>query len=189
MSSDTYEQLQEKHRELENNLRAARQISRNTIYRIVLLSAGIVGFSVSLFSIPALQQSLDLNIIKYSWYAFLVVIIFGILTLLAEGRIRFATAWKSNQISLWVDKLSDYSARHQVYATLIVAWSLFYPANLTFNKIKAEQERAKFEQTVNGLVVHRLARLGLALAVVENFIFAAFVIGLVLLVLSFVFPA
>lgn len=189
MASEAYEQIQRDQMEFDRAMKAARQISRNTIYRVVLLSSGIVGFSVSLFSISALQQSLDLKTIQYSWYLFLTVIILGVFILLAEGRIRFALTWKSHQVSQWTDSLKDYSAKEQILAWAVVVWSLVYPSNLTFNKIKTDQERQKFEQRVNGLVVHRLARLGLSLAILENLFFVVFVMALIILVGAFVIPS
>jgi len=184
--NEVFERLQKKHKEFDKSIKAARQISRNTIYRIVLLSAGIVGFSVSLFSIPLLQQSLNLSTIRYSWYFFITVIILGTFLLLAEGRIRLALTWKSEQVSQWVDSLKDYSTKEQRSAWLIMFWTLIHPSNLTFNKVIENNVEKDFQQRVNGLVVHRLARVGLGLPVIENVLFIVFVLALIFLVKSFV---
>lgn len=169
----------------DKNIKAARQISRNAIYRIVLLASGIVGFSVTLFSIPAFQQNLTLSSIQYSWYFFLATIITGSLLLLGEGRIRYAKTWKVRQTSSWTQSMNEYTASEHVLAALIVLYSILYPANLTFNKMKAAEHRLRLQSKVNGLVVHRLARLEHALVVLENISFICFVIGLILLVHSF----
>lgn len=187
MATDFFKEHMKEIERFDKNIKASRQISRNAIYRIVLLSSAIVGFSVSLFSIPSLQQNLDLNSVKLSWYSFLVVIVLGSLILLFEGRIRYAITWKGNQISSWVDSLKEYSFKEQALAYLIVLLTIFYPANLVFNRVYQDGKEVLFKQRVNGLVVHRLARLGHGLVILENIVFIFFVVGLVLLVGSFGF--
>jgi len=157
--------------QFEKNIKAARQISRNAVYRIVLLSSAIVGFSVSIFSIPSLQENINLFLVRWSWYAFLVVIIFGAFSLLFEGRIRYAATWKGRQTSIWADSLKDYTGYENFLAYLIVLVTLLYPANLIFNKVQADKEKAAFQQKVNGLVVHRLARLVHSIVVLETLVF------------------
>lgn len=172
-------------KDFDRNIRAARQISRNTIYRLIILSAGIVGFSVSLFSIPFLQSNLNLLFLKYSWYFFLGVIITGSFILFLEGRIRYAKTWKNLQISQWVDKLKDYSLKEKRYANLIVILTLLHPSNLIFNRIYVNTNEKNFKQRVNGLVVHKLARIECNLGILENFFFCFFIAALILLVMSF----
>ena len=171
----------------DKNIKASKQISRNAIYRIVLLSSAIVGFSVSLFSIPTLQQSINLHSVRFSWYSFIAVIIIGSLSLLAEGRISYAVTWKGRQTSDYNYSLSDYSIKEKLFAIFIVIWTLLYPANLVFNRIYKNENEKKFKPKVNGLVVHWLARLGHRITFLENLVFIFFVIGLFLLVRSFVF--
>lgn len=187
MAPNAFKNHQEKMRIFDKEVKASRQISRNAIYRIVLLSSAIVGFSVSLFSIPSLQEGLNLCAVKYSWYSFIVVIILGSLIMLAEGRIRHGKTWKGIQSSQWVNALSDYSFKEKFLAFLIVGLTIFHPANLVFNKVYQEETEKLFKQRVNGLVIHRLARLSQSLALLENVIFIFFILGLVLMVKSFVF--
>jgi len=170
----------------DQNIKAARQISRNTVYRLILLSASIIGFSVSFFSIPFLQSSLEIERLKLSWYAFLVVIVIGVLILFLSGRIRYGKTWKSYNVSQQTEKYKDYTLKEKYHAWLIVLWTLIHPANLVFNKPTSIEERKNFQEKVNGLVVHYLARLehGL-LSFLENVFLVLFVISLIILVTSF----
>lgn len=187
MTSDFFKEHMKEMEKFDKDIKASRQISRNAIYRVVLLASAIVGFSVSLFSIPSLQQNLNLVFVQLSWYSFLIVIIFGSLAMLFEGRVRYGIAWKVSQTSQWVDSLEEYTRTEQISAFLITCWTFIYPANLTFNKVCQDEKKASFQQRVNGLVVHRLARLGHSIVLLENVTFIFFVIGLVLLIKSFVF--
>lgn len=168
------------------DIKASKQISRNAVHRIVLLSSGIVGFSVSLFSIPTLQQSLNLSLVRFSWYSFLVVIVFGSLALLMEGRIRYAITWKGHQKSIYLDSVNDYSRKEKWLAFVIIIWTLIYPANLVFNRTSRNPKDKETHFEVNGLVVHWLARLGHRIVFIENLVFIFFIIGLFLLIRSFV---
>lgn len=173
----------EQFEEFDNSINTSRKISRDAIYRIIILSASIVGFSVSLFSIPALQSNLDFNKLRYSWYFFLGVIISGFFILMFEGRIKYGTTWKGFQTSKYPDEY-DYTLKEKIYASLIIMASLFYPANLLFNKIYKNEVEKLFKARVNGLVVHKLATIEHHLIFLENIVFALFVVGLVLLIIS-----
>ncbi|MEW6771916.1 MAG: hypothetical protein AB1330_11110 [Bacillota bacterium] len=85
--------------EFDRDSTASREISRTAIYRIIILSASIVGFSVSLFSISSLQSSLEVGTIRYSWYCFLGAIMIGFFILMLEGRVKYAKTWKGFQAS------------------------------------------------------------------------------------------
>lgn len=174
----------EKFDEFNKNIESSRQISRFALFRLIFLSASIIGFSVSLFSIPALQSSLDINILRYSWYLFVGVIILGFFILMWEGRIKYGKTWKGFQVSQIPDTY-DYSFKEKLYAFLVVVISLFYPANLLFNKICKEESEKKFKERVNGLVVHKLAEIEHLLIFFENIVFILFICGIILLVLSF----
>src|SRR3989344_1184332 len=99
---------------------SARGISRGAIYKIVILSASIVGFSASLFSIPLLRSTLNLTVLRYSWYSFLGVIILGMFILLFEGRISYGVTWKSWRINRLLSNPKDYSLKEKLLAILIV---------------------------------------------------------------------
>jgi uncharacterized membrane protein len=180
------EKIIEKTTEFGKNLDASRSVSRTAIYQIVLLSAGIVGFSVSLFSIPTLQSGLDLYNLKLSWYFFTATIILGFFVLLFEGRIEFAIVWKNFQPSQLPNPGEySYSLREKLVALFIVLTSVFNPSNLVFNRVYETEDEKKYKERINGLVVHRLAIMKNELVYIENIVFVTFVCGITLLVLSF----
>ncbi|MCL5985706.1 MAG: hypothetical protein M1371_03975 [Actinobacteria bacterium] len=162
----------------------ARKISRNTLFRIIIFSASIIGFSATIFSIPIIQPSLKLNILQYSWYIFLAEIVLGFLILMLEGRIKFAITWKNFQLSKYGYPYK-YSNKDNLIAFFIALLSLLHPANLIFNKAYENAKEKEFKQRVNGLVVIKLADWLHRLIIFENLFFILFVCGLVLLVLSF----
>lgn len=178
--------MSEEFREFNNKLQFSRNLSTKAIYQIVFLSSTIVGFSVSLFSIPVLQSRLNINSIKYSWWFFIGVIITGFFILIFEGRINYAKTWKNFQTSKFPDAGHyNYSIKEKVAASLITICTIFYPANLIFNRIRKNEEEKNFKDRVNGLVVHKLASIENSLIFLENVLFILFICGLVLLVLSF----
>ena len=162
----------------------SREISRSAIFRIVILSASIIGFSVSLFSVPILQSNLDINNLQYSWYFFLGVIILGFFILMFEGRIKYAKTWKGFQVSEYPDKY-DYILKEKICAFLIIIISLLCPANLYFNRIYENENEKLFKERVNGLVVQKLVDIEHHLIFLENIMFIFFVCGLILLISSF----
>jgi hypothetical protein len=177
--------MNEDFNEFNKTLNYAREISRSAIYKIIILSASIVGFSVSLFSIPVMQSNLDLNILRYSWYFFLATIIIGFFILIFEGRIKYAIAWKGFQPSNCPQTYKEYFFKEKLYASLIVILSLFYPANLISNKVYEKDEDRIFNERVNGLVVNKLAWTAHILIFIENILFIIFIWGLIFLISSF----
>lgn len=175
--------IKEEFEEFNKKLDASRKMGRNTMYRLIILSASIVGFSVSLFSIPTLQSNIDFSTLRYSWYFFLGVIILGFFILMFEGRLQYGTTWKGFQSGEYPNKY-DYSLKEKLLALLIVVISIFYPANLFFNKIYQNKAEKLFKERVNGLVVHELATIGHYLLFLENIIFIMFICGLILLIIS-----
>lgn len=172
--------------EFDERLSDSRKLSITAISRLVFLSSGIVGFSVSLFSIQALQSRLDLDTLRYSWYFFVASIIGGFFILIFEGRFRFAKTWKSFQVSNYPEAGNyDYSLREKIFAMFILIISVFYPANLLFNRVYKDENERKFKTRVNGLVVHKLASIENALMFLENIIFVSFICGILMLVWSF----
>jgi len=172
--------------EFDGRLDNSRKLSISAISRLVFLSSGIVGFSVSLFSVQTIQSRLDLEALRFSWYFFVFVIIGGFFILIFEGRFRFAKAWKNFQVSSYPNAGNyDYSFREKFFATLILIISVFYPANLLFNRVYNSEEERVFKTRVNGLVVHKLASIENSLIFFENIIFISFICGILTLIGSF----
>ncbi len=183
---DYSDKFHKEFQEFDKRLSDSRSLSVSAITRLVFLSSGIVGFSVSLFSISILQSRLDLDSLRFSWYFFIFVIILGFFILIFEGRLKFAKTWKNFQVSSYPDAGKyDYSFKEKITATLITIATIFYPANLLFNRVyKTDKERA-FKTRINGLVVHKLASIENSLVFLENIIFVLFICGIFMLVMSF----
>jgi hypothetical protein len=174
----------EKFDKFDSDISYARKISRNALFRIIIFSASIIGFSATIFSIPAIQPSLKLYILQYSWYILLAEIVLGFLILMLEGRIKFAITWKNFQKSKY-NHPPKYSINDKSIAFFIALFTLLHPANLIFNKTYKNKKEKEFKHRVNGLVVIKLAAWLNRLIILENLFFILFVCGLVLLVLSF----
>lgn len=69
--------IKEEFKEFDDRLNHSRKLSISAISKLILLSSSIVGFSVSLFSIPAFQSRLDLGNLRFAWYFFIAVIVLG----------------------------------------------------------------------------------------------------------------
>jgi hypothetical protein len=176
----------EKIADFNQNIRASRQISRNTINRLIVLSSAIVAFSVSFFSIPEFQSSLNLIRLSRSWYLFLATIIVGSLILFLSARLRYAKTWKGIQTTDFLRSINDYSVKESMYAWLIVLWTLCHPANLIFNKPTTDEKTRRMHECVNMLVVHRIARMEhWLISLLENMLLVLFVLALICLVASF----
>ncbi|MDO8565665.1 MAG: hypothetical protein Q7S04_00575 [Candidatus Moranbacteria bacterium] len=175
-----------KFREFDTKLESSRKLSISAIYQIVILSSSIVGFSVSLFSIPVLQSRLNLDNLRFSWYFFMSVIMLGFFILIFEGRAKYAKTWKNFQVSRFPDAGDyNYTIKEKIIATSIVILTIFYPANLIFNRVYKEESEKAFKQRINGFVVHKLASIENALIFLENILFILFICGLIILVSSF----
>lgn len=180
------ERRNQRFKDFDSKLHFARYISRDAITKIVLLSAGIVGFSVSLFSIPVIGTNLKLQYVRLSWYALVGVIVLGFLLLLLEGRIEHAVTWKNFQLSQYPEN-HKYSFKQKFFANLLFIITIAYPKNLLFNRPYSHEGEKKFKETTNSLLVHYLARSRGFLDVLENIIILLFIAALILLIISFPF--
>lgn len=172
--------------EFDKKLNDSRKLSISAISKLVFLSSSIVGFSVSLFSIPILQSRLDLDSLRFSWYFFVAVILLGFFIMIFEGRTGFAKTWKNFQVSSYPEKgRYNYSVKEKTIATLIAIATIFYPANLLFNRIYETEDERLFKTKINGLVIHKLASIENSLIFLENIVFILFICGIITLVLSF----
>lgn len=176
---------QERHMRFDLHMNSARDLSRNALKSLIAFSASVIGFSVSLFSISSIRPTLNLTLVRLSWWLFLIVIMLSFFVLIAEGRVKLGKAWKGFQISNYRTRMNDYSRKEKLFAWIITLVTLFDPVNLLFNKNYLREEETKRKSFINGLVVHRLARVERLLFFFENAIFFIFVVALLLLVASF----
>ncbi|MFH1189054.1 MAG: hypothetical protein V1652_04405 [bacterium] len=180
------ERRSQRFKDFDSKLHFARQISRDAITKIVLLAAGIVGFSVSLFSIPVIGTNLNLQYVRLSWYALVGVIALGYIILLLEGRIEHAVTWKNFQLSQYPED-HKYTFKQKFYASMLFLVTIVYPKNLFFNRPYSREPEKTFKETTNSLLVHYLARSRGFLDIIENLTIILFIAALILLILSFPF--
>lgn len=177
---------EKKFQEFDKKLDNSRNLSISAITKLVFLSASIVGFSVSLFSISIFQSRLNLDNLRFSWYFFVAVIVLGFFILIFEGRAKFAKTWKNFQVSSFPNAGKyDYSVKEKIVATFIAVVTIFYPANLFFNRVYKDEKERIYKTRINGFVVHKLASIENGMIFLENIIFILFICGIITLVMSF----
>ncbi|MEK7518625.1 MAG: hypothetical protein AAB549_01760, partial [Patescibacteria group bacterium] len=144
-------------------------LSRGALYKIVFLSASIVGFSVSLFSIDVIAKHINIAVVQQAWKVFITTIILGFIILFSEGRIIYAKAWKGLQPQQHPRK-NESTFKEYSMAVMVVLLTLIYPTNLLFNRPYNEEPEKTYKERVNGLVVRNLARINNFLPFLENFV-------------------
>jgi hypothetical protein len=175
--------MNESHNRYTQNIDAARSLSRDAINKIVLLSAGTLSFSVTLFS--AFTDKIDLDRVRWSWHALLATVIIGYFSLLLHGRLAYAKEWKITN-TVWMEGSPKiYPFSYKFIAIPFALFSVLFPANMIFNKIEEKSWfSAIFRERVNHYVVHELAWLEHRIPILENVCMLTFIAGLILLVTS-----
>lgn len=165
------------------NIDAARKLSRDAINKIVLLSAGTLSFSVTLFT--AFSEKIDVTRVRWSWYALLATVIVGYSSLLLQGRLAYAKEWKMSNI-VWTEGTpKKYPFYYWPVTVPFALFSVIVPANMIFNKVEEKSWfSSAFREKVNHYVVHELAWFEHRVPLLENICILTFIAGLVLLVTS-----
>lgn len=178
-------ELREKLREFDADLNSARVISRDVIYKIIFLCSTIIGFSVTLITIktPLFEIGVDTKKLQFSWYLFLLTIIVGFASLLFEGRLHYALAWRALQVQIHEDH--KYSLIENIKIYFIVLYSIIFPRNLFFCRIYKTEEEKNWNALANGKTVRILAELEKFPFLLENLFIAFFVIALFVFVTSY----
>ena len=91
-------EFKEKLTEFDKDLSDSRLLSRDVIYKIIILCSTIIAFSVTLISLSQLDLKIDVGKLKTSWYLFLATIILGFSALFLEGRLHYALKWRAFQV-------------------------------------------------------------------------------------------
>lgn len=188
MNEDPLKQWQhefkEKLAEFDKDLSDARIISRDVIYKIILLCSTIIGFSLTLISLSQVGIHADINTLRISWYLLLATIFLGFLSLFVEGRLHYALRWRSFQVQDF-DKEYTYPFLDRVKVQLVCIYSLIFPRNLIFCRIYKEPKVKKQNELLNAKTVQALAELEKLTFVIENLFIFIFVAGLIAFVLSY----
>lgn len=83
--------------EMAAEMEEARAIGRDAIYRVVVLSAVIVGFSATLLSVKTLDLSVNRSLLRTSWLLFAAAIALGPISVYLESRAKYAVSWRALQ--------------------------------------------------------------------------------------------
>jgi hypothetical protein len=181
------EELKEKDKKLENSTQRNRALALGSIYKLMLLSASIVAFSVTLVSANALSAKVDFKILYYSWWMFLAVIIEGSLLLFFESRIEQAKAWRyyMQYKSPEREELSNISCRENAIIYWGLIRSLIFPENLFFDKIREDNQETKKDQIRSFMLLHNIARFRMFFIYgLENIFYISFIVALIIFIKS-----
>lgn len=176
----------EKFKEFDSALDSARIISRDTVYKIILLCTTIVGFSVTLMSIntPIFSVKVDVQSLQVSWYLFLITIILGFLSLLFEGRLHYALTWRTIQVQDH-DKGYKLSLSEKIKVYSVVLYSIVSPRNLFFCRIYKTESEKRWNARMNAVTIITLAEFEKATFVFENLFLAFFIFALFTFIRSY----
>jgi len=174
----------EKLKEFDEGLVEARIVSRDVIYKIILICSSIVGFSITLMSIPNLELRTDVDLLRASWYFFLFTIILGFFSIFLEGRLHYALKWRAFQIQDF-DKNYKYPFRDKLKVWSVCLYSLIFPRNLIFCRIYKSKEDNKYNYLLNAKAVQTLAELEKIPFILENLFILSFISALVIFVASY----
>lgn len=181
-----FEEQKEKFKEFDASLASARLISRDVIYKIILICSSIIGFSITLISIPQFDFKTDISFLRTSWYLFLITIILGFVSIFLEGRLHYALKWRAFQVQDY-DKAYKYPLIDKLKVWSVCLYSLIFPRNLIFCKIYKTKEERKYNALLNAKTVQTLAEIEKAPFVIENSFVLFFIAALVFFVRSYGF--
>ncbi|HEU0050773.1 MAG TPA: hypothetical protein VFQ60_01820 [Patescibacteria group bacterium] len=184
------QELEAKFDKLDRQEKDARALSRDTVYKIVLLSASIIGFSASLISIKGLSERINMVRLYNAWELLLGTIIVGFVLLFVEARINHAIARRyfiQDLGELGKDGYNE-TIRSVSWKRWVKVWcgfllSIFTPQNLLFNKTQEDPNKKRNDAILSHLLLIRLASFGRIFVFwMENVFFALFIISLFFLI-------
>jgi hypothetical protein len=178
------QEQKEKFKEFDEKLSAARILSRDVIYKIILICSSIIGFSLTLISIPNLELKSNITQLKTSWYLFLTTIILGFISIFIEARLHYALQWRAFQVQDY-DKEYKYPFFDRLRVLLVCLYSLVFPRNLVFCRIYKTKDERRYSALLNARSVMLLAELEKSTFVIENIFIIVFVVALIVFVSSY----
>lgn len=177
-------EFKEKFAEFDKDLANARIISRDVVYKIILLCSTIIGFSLTLISLPQVGIHTDIVTLRYSWYLLLATIVLGFLSIFVEGRLHYALKWRSFQVQDF-DKEYLYPPFDKIKVWAVCAYSLIFPRNLIFCRIYPDPKVKKQNELLNAKAVQMLAELEKLTFIFEDLFIVMFIGGLIVFVASY----
>jgi hypothetical protein len=176
--------FKQKMKDFDEGLKTARSVSREAIYKIVLLSGSIVGFSATIQSIQNLKISTNIEILRVSWILFLVVVALGPLMNIIESRVAYIIVWRGLQPQKTDWKhLLRLRGKISVFLTLLYSLA-FSPRNLIFCRQYKNESIADLRQRQNGMMIATANLLINFVLFLESVFLLLFFAALVCLVLS-----
>lgn len=188
MIEDNLEKFQKKFKEemqeFDSGLKESRILGRDVIHKIVILCSTIIGFSITLISLPQFETNLNIFSLRISWQLFLVTIVIGFLSLFIESRIHYVLKWRAIQIQDFDEKY-NYRLIDRIKVLATCLYTLFSPRNLIFCKIYKTQAEQKSNALLNGKVIQSLAEMEKLPLFLENLFILFFVVSLTIFVKSY----
>lgn len=170
---DTLRESVEKIDKMATEMEQARAVTREVIFRVVVLSASIVGFSATALSIKNIDLRVNEHVLRISWLLFAAVVILGPLSIYLESRAQYAVTWRANQAMEFDQPRATRREQLQILAVLLYTL-LIRPRNLIFVRDTNFEDKRK--AWINGVLIQKLHSawdLALALELVFWLLFAA----------------
>lgn len=178
---------------LDSDTEETRGSSRDTIYKIILISSSAIVFSVSLVSADFIDNQLNLHRLYLSWFYFLSVIVLGFLILFTESRLRHAIIWRhflsdSQVLGGFKDgelnKKKTIREKLQIFYGVII--SCVYPENHYLDKIRKDQNQRRKDVILSNWLLNSISLFKKRFIFwAENIFFILFILSLILFVSSF----
>jgi hypothetical protein len=137
-----FEKMLAKYDVMASQMEATRTIGREAIYRVVVLSAVIVGFSTTLLSIEDLNFTVRTELLRAGWIMFAIVVVLGPFMVFLESRAQYAITWRSAQAQDFERREPTRREQAQVFG-LVLYTVLVRPRNLIFVRDTRLRRHAK----------------------------------------------
>lgn len=182
---DINNDFEKKFEKFDRETEAARMISRDALYKMVILETSIIAFSVTLLSVSALRINPNAAFLKTSWVLFLASIICWLSSAFIESRAKFTISWRNLQVSEYDKK--DYNYLDHLKVMGVAVYSLFIsPRNLIFCIWRKNTPGyKKYVHNMNAKVIGLIADILKIPLSLELFSIILFVVGLVYFVKTF----
>lgn len=106
---------------------------RDAVYKTVLISGTILGFSISLFSTTFFKASIEIILLRHSWYYFFAAIVSGVFYLLVESRISYTRVYQDRLLHRQAGAPKSKSPIKSFFMSIWISLvSLLVPTSRTF---------------------------------------------------------
>lgn len=178
--------LEKKFEKFDRETESTRLISRDALYKLMLLESSIIAFSITILSVVALRIDPDIVSLKISWIIFLCSILLGYLSFFIESRAKFSISWRTLQVTEFDKK--DYNWLDHLSVIAVVLYTLIVsPRNLIFCRwLKSDKEYKKYIHNMNGKTIGLLADILKIPLFLETISIVLFIIGLWYFIKTFI---